>query len=792
MKRPPRFHRPHVLAWSLAGGVFLFTGQAGSAADTVDESKLPAASKGEVDFSRDIQPILAASCLRCHGPERAKSGFRLDNRLNALKGGEHGADILPGQSAKSPLIHYVGGLVEDMQMPPPGKGDRLTSTQIALLRAWIDQGAVWATHAPTNSVALSLSPTFGGNAVSGNIQKFREQTGQREGLNGGLNQFETSGTTSPDTKYVFAGHALEDDYKLSLSLKRNDLGFIDSGWQQFRKYYSDTGGYFPSIGSSAANYGRDLFLDIGKAWVDLGLTLPHWPTMKLGYEYDYKQGEEPTGDWGVGAKGDQRATAPGAKSLDEEVHVIKFDLDHEVAGATIEERFRGEFYNLKTHYTNLDARGTNPSENASEGNDYFQGANTLRVERKFNNWAYGSAGYLYSKLNSDASFMDSVNNTATLLDSVPHITLEKESHVFNCNGLLGPFDGLSFSGGVQAEWTRQHGFSGGSAFLNPAYTNGSSFSPVTVAVVPTTLASDYDQSTVTENAALRYSKIPYTALFVEARLQQQSIGQYDSDLQPASGFVQNTDFSSQLSDIRAGFNTSPWRSVSINAHYRRYENDSHYDNDPGLPASSGYPAFIRARDLLTDEVETRLSWHPYSWLKTAFSYQYLTTRSWTDTDPSSGGISPGGGLVAGEYSSRIYSLNTTITPCPRLFLSTTGSFQPSTSTSAANDFAAVAVYHGQTYTVLASSTYVLTKNSDWFVSYSFSDADYAQNNFTAGLPMGIEYRQNALQTGLSRHFGKSITAQLKYGFYSYTEPTSGNADNYVAHSVFGTVSFKWP
>jgi hypothetical protein len=781
----------HSLAWSAGCGILLSACTLCLAApDTVDLSKLPPPAKGQMDFTRDIKPILEISCLRCHGPVKPKSGFRLDNRVSALKGGDHGADILPGDSAKSPLVHYVAGLVEDMQMPPTGKGDRLTAGQIATLRAWVDQGANWSTNAPTNNFAFSISPTVGGTWVSGNKQKFRELTGQEEGPNGGPDKFGVSGNNGPDTKYSFSGHVLRDDYKLNLALDRNDLGFIHAGWDEYRKYYSDTGGYFPAISSSAPNLGRDLFLDIGKAWIDFGLTLPHWPQMKLGYEFDYKQGEEATTDWGLFAPSNQRAIAPAAKHLDEEVHVIKFDLDHEVAGVTIEERFRGEFYNLKTQYTNADYR-SGTFENAREGNSYFQGANTVRLERKFNDWLFGSAGYLFSKLNSDANFMDSVNNNPLLLDRNPEITLEKESHVLNVNGLLGPFNGLTLSAGVQSEWTSQHGFGGGNAFLSPAYTNGIATPPALLDSVSSILSSDYDQSSVTENLALRYSKIPFTSLFAEARLQQQSIGQYDYDLQPASGFMQNTSFTSQLSDFRAGFNSSPWRSISLSAHYRRYEDDSHYQNDPGLPAPASYPGFIQARDLLTDEIEAKLTWHPRAWLKTAFTYQYLTTRSTTDTDASSG-ISLGGGLVAGEYDSQIYSINSTMTPCPRLFLSTTFSYQPSSSVSTVYNAPTVAAYRGETYSVLANTTYVLSQNADLSATYSFSDADYGQNNFAAGLPVGIEYQQNALQAGVTRRFGKRITVQLKYGFYAYNEPTSGGANNYLAQSIFGTLSYKWP
>src|SRR5437016_325200 len=95
---------------------------------------LPPASGKTVHFAEDIRPIFEQSCYQCHGPEKQKSNFRLDFKSFALRGGEHGQDILPGNSKESPLIQYVSGMVEDMKMPP--KGDSLTADQIGLLRAW--------------------------------------------------------------------------------------------------------------------------------------------------------------------------------------------------------------------------------------------------------------------------------------------------------------------------------------------------------------------------------------------------------------------------------------------------------------------------------------------------------------------------------------------------------------------------------------------------------------------------------------------------------------------------------
>jgi mono/diheme cytochrome c family protein len=108
----------------------------------IDLSKLPPPAATPPDFVKDIYPILKENCISCHGPEKQKGKYRIDTREGALKVGSDGANIIPGHSDKSPLIHMVSGLVEDGLMPPP-KADPLTREQIGQLRAWIDAGAVW-------------------------------------------------------------------------------------------------------------------------------------------------------------------------------------------------------------------------------------------------------------------------------------------------------------------------------------------------------------------------------------------------------------------------------------------------------------------------------------------------------------------------------------------------------------------------------------------------------------------------------------------------------------------------
>ncbi|HEV3166974.1 MAG TPA: DUF1549 domain-containing protein, partial [Isosphaeraceae bacterium] len=100
-----------------------------------------APAQAPIDFSRDVRPILQARCFTCHGPEKQKSGLRLDERAAVFKGGDSGPAIVPSESDESELIRRINSDEADVRMPP--KGERLTAEQARILKSWIDQGAKW-------------------------------------------------------------------------------------------------------------------------------------------------------------------------------------------------------------------------------------------------------------------------------------------------------------------------------------------------------------------------------------------------------------------------------------------------------------------------------------------------------------------------------------------------------------------------------------------------------------------------------------------------------------------------
>ena len=103
----------------------------------------------KVSFAQDVAPILAKQCTQCHGQSPVMGNLDLRSRESALKGGQHGPAIIPGDAANSRLYRHVTG----QQKPQMPMGGQLTEQQIAVLKNWIDGGAEWESAVTVQAAA---------------------------------------------------------------------------------------------------------------------------------------------------------------------------------------------------------------------------------------------------------------------------------------------------------------------------------------------------------------------------------------------------------------------------------------------------------------------------------------------------------------------------------------------------------------------------------------------------------------------------------------------------------------
>lgn len=98
--------------------------------------------RADVDFVKEVKPILESTCIQCHGPDKVKGKLRLDSREGFMKGSENGPIFVAGKAAESTMFKLVNQPKSSMDRMPP-EGEPLAKAQIETLQKWINEGAKW-------------------------------------------------------------------------------------------------------------------------------------------------------------------------------------------------------------------------------------------------------------------------------------------------------------------------------------------------------------------------------------------------------------------------------------------------------------------------------------------------------------------------------------------------------------------------------------------------------------------------------------------------------------------------
>ena len=151
------------------------------------------ATAQEVQFNRDIRPILSNKCFFCHGPDekKRKADLRLDRREGALADLGGYFAIVPGKPDESELLARVAAHDDPSELMPPPESKRgaLSESEVSLIRRWIKQGAPYQGHWAFQPVADVAVPDFWqGNPIDYFVEKRLKEAGVKP-----------SAPTDPDT-----------------------------------------------------------------------------------------------------------------------------------------------------------------------------------------------------------------------------------------------------------------------------------------------------------------------------------------------------------------------------------------------------------------------------------------------------------------------------------------------------------------------------------------------------------------------------------------------------------------
>ncbi len=135
------------------------------------------ANAQRIDFDRDVRPILSEHCYTCHGPDagKLKAGLRMDQKESVFSQLESGATpVVAGRLAESEMIRRISSQDRDELMPPPEEGKALTIDQMATLKRWVQDGAVWSNHWSFETIKTSSPPkeNLAAGTVSNPIDSF--------------------------------------------------------------------------------------------------------------------------------------------------------------------------------------------------------------------------------------------------------------------------------------------------------------------------------------------------------------------------------------------------------------------------------------------------------------------------------------------------------------------------------------------------------------------------------------------------------------------------------------------
>jgi hypothetical protein len=654
----------------------------------------------------------------------------------------------------------------------------LLNISLAIL-LWTTAGAGFAQEGGDGERSGSVEPVVSFVGVDGDEEKFREDWWIEEGWSAGVNALLLERQLDEETTFMLEGKAVvpENDYRLFVTVRKDDLGFLRAGYTAYRKYFDGTGGFYEPFPITHFEFDDDLHLDVGSVFLTAGIEIPDLPRIGLGYERRFRDGNKSLTGWGgVSAGGITRKIYPTFLDMDETRDIFTAALDHDIGRVGLSNEFRYERYDISTVRSEREVDlDVSTSENVNVNQEYRHDAwaNTFRTESHLTERFYLSLGYLASSLDGTADFRMFTVPFDSPFDKewfTRNVDVDQDSHVVNVSALVGPWRDLTFYGGVQAEQTDKDGVT--DAVLREIL-------PGVGIVEPDALIrSSSEKTAFEEKVGFRYRGIPYTTFYAEGVWAQQDIDVFERGVEDADLVLErSTTTDVDRARYMVGFTTSPIPRTGFAVRYLKRYRSNEYDH--GVDTEEGYPAFLLDQDIETDEVSTKLTYRLNSRVQATLRYQLASTKIDTtaDTDPPSS-------VQSGEYKENIYSIGLAVTPVARFYLTGTLSYQDVRSQAFDNDVPSVAPYEGDVVAFNGSAAYAFDDLTRAELRYLFSRSRNHEDNAETSLPLLLDNERHAVLASLFRKVRENVELQVRYGFFSYDEDSNSGVDDYRAH-LFG-------
>lgn len=800
-RKCPALRQPTRSLWKLAG-ILAFLQLPASGAETpdwaegVDLNRIPDASSRQIDFAADIRPLIEKYCLRCHGDTKPRSGFRLTSRDEALNSGDYGENFVEGSGLQSPFLHFAAHAVEDWEMPPPGEGDAMTRDELALVRAWIDQGIEW----PESSAAtvVTTTGTLSGRvwSVDGNRNQFRQLHGFREDDSVGLSAFSLRHPTPEGGLWTLDGSVWThpEEYRIAVGYDAPEGAWFRTQAEQWLSFDSTTGGYAPDFTIPSFTVPGRFERTHNLFTLEGGIRQDSGPNVYVGYEYQSVNGNKaslafgPAADTLNGAY-TQRALRPSVRNQENSRHELTLRIDSgESEKLYWDDEARIEW--VEVDEATAESGSFTPGANAAEQRvdrrntwDSLRGSNSIRLEKNLPRRWLLSAGHSFSLMEGQSVFTE---NTVILNGNMAFqgplgqgMVLNQHSQMGNLNLHGGQWEnGLSFTAGLQFDWLTQDG----SGLVVPF-----------PGAAPQSLDSGWDQTRFTESLSLSYKGLKKQVFYADLRFQQMG---YDQSEFLETQVHRLTEATHHRRQYTTGWRYRPNAKTGLHLRARFTENETDYDHPIDQKFSqpgNGYSAFLRERDLDTLDLEARVSLKPHSGWHIESHYQWSTTDFSLSTDPAvdfaGNSITPGGRIDAASYDQHSAGSSISWSPSPRLNGLIHGSVTHWDMNAWANAFPGVTPYRGWTWWTGTRWNYVLNSRTDLSAWYNFSAALFDDGTSGFAFQEGLDYSWRQAGVGLRHRINPQVQTFAEYALSIWDQPSLGGAQDFEAHGVF--VGLNW-
>lgn len=677
-----------------------------------------------------------------------------------------------------------------------------------------------APEAPTPEQMFEGGPTSysnwiefstGGFFRGGNNAQFQKRHSAPDGPFGGIEDFHYEREVGTNTTVLsMDGRALFDlhDYEFRIGVTRDNLGYLRFSYNEFRTWSNGDGGFYPPTGAFFRLSDDALPLDRGTISFEAGLTLESKPKVIFRYDRRYREGSRGSTIWGITHP--QVATQPGATpivtrglspsfyDIDEYSDAFQLDVTHFVKNTDLGVGLRYETGQVDNALKITQSPGEPLQRQITDrqGTEY----DLFNIHAFSETWIKEntlmfSSGFSYSDLDNDFSGSRiygsdfDVNYVPNALDGAGYVGLDAGSrlheYVMNLTLLTIPTKNFTIVPSLRVQKEDVD------ADFSALQTLGANVA------TPFSGNSEQDLLDVRERLDLRFTGFTNWVLFARGEWTQGEGNLKELGGTGPVGGVGLSPIQRETEDERffqkysAGARWYPLSRLTVDAggYYKlnQYDYDHIQDSTPN-DSVNRYPAYLVMQDFQTYDAHAGLTVRPWPNVTLGSRYEFQYSTIHTRPDPISGLNE----VESSQMTSHIISQNIGWSPWTRLYLQAGLNYVLSeTETPTSEITEAILEAQNNYWTVTFNSGLVLNDKTDLKVAYSYYLADNYEDNSFAGVPYGSGDEQHGVTATILRRIRENLRLKLKYGYYKYTDQTSGGQTDFDAHGIFSSLQYRF-